>query len=93
MTTYTFTHDGETKTLTVAEIKKWTGMPMVQETLRNNLDWLTENIGNPKFKMLAFTTHGVMMASHYRIMDGQRRSLIAAKKSKITIAKGVHRRG
>jgi hypothetical protein len=68
-------------------------MPMVQETLRNNLDWLTQNIGNPKFKMLAFTTHGVMMASHYRIMDGQRRSLIAAKKSKITIAKGVHRRG
>jgi hypothetical protein len=84
MTTYTFTHDGETKTMTVAEIKKWTGMPMVQETLRNNLDWLTENIGNPKFKMLAFTTHGVMMASHYREVAGRVTSIAAARRSEFT---------
>lgn len=78
--TYTFTHNGETRTLNAAEIRRWTGMTMVRETLAVNLDWLVENIDDPKYKLLAFTTHGVMMAAHYRSLDGQRRSLAGSRK-------------
>jgi hypothetical protein len=78
--TYAFTHNGETRTLNAAEIRRWTGMTMVRETLAVNLDWLVENIDDPKYKLLAFTTHGVMMAAHYRSLDGQRRSLAGSRK-------------
>ena len=81
MTTYTFTHNGETRDLTPAAIKRWTGIPMTREALQVNLEWLAENIGNPKYKLLAFTVHGVMTASSYRINAGRAKSNAAARRS------------
>lgn len=84
MTTYHFTHNGETRELNPGEIKRWTGIPMTREALQTNLEWIAENIGNPKYKLLAFTVHGVMTASSYRMAAGRARSKAAAQRSEFT---------
>ena len=81
MTTYTFTHNGETRDLTPAAIKRWTCISMTRESLQVNLEWLAENIGNPKYKLLSFTVHGVMTASSYRMAQGAAKAKAAARRS------------
>lgn len=79
MTTYSFTHNGETRDLNPGEIKRWTGLAFDAKHLKVILEWIDANKGSQKYPMLAFTTYGVMCASSYRMNDGKSRTKAAAR--------------